>query len=117
MGYYISSKWYRSAPGMLAHWCPGCNERHFIYVKEKDSKASIVWDFNSDFNQPSFNPSICHQTNAPRNIGEMAQPVTYTKCHYFIKNGMIEFCPDSLHSLAGQTVILPDFPSHILHGD
>ncbi len=54
MGYYISSKWYRSAPGMLAHWCPGCNERHFIYVKEKDSKEFPVEEkVNSEINKIS----------------------------------------------------------------
>ena len=39
-----------------------------------------------------------------------------TLCHYFIggpagdKPGMIEFCPDSPHKLAGQTVALPPWP-------
>jgi hypothetical protein len=36
--------------------------------------------------------------------------VQRTLCHYFIRAGKIEFCGDSPHNLAGQTVDLPDWP-------
>jgi hypothetical protein len=34
-----------------------------------------------------------------------------TLCHYFIRDGKIEFCGDCPHELAGQTVPLPDVPA------
>jgi hypothetical protein len=33
-------------------------------------------------------------------------------CHYFLRDGQIEFCGDSIHALAGQRVQLPDWPEH-----
>ena len=112
MGLFLSKKIYHLMSGILAHWCPGCNERHFVYIEEENCKPGPKWSFNEDYNYPTFTPSVLHESNVARNIGEMTNPVLYTKCHYFIRNGMIEFCPDSLHRLAGQVVPLPDFPNY-----
>lgn len=79
------------------HWCPGCNSRHMIPVVA-DPEYKPNWTFNNNVESPSFQPSIHF-------VG---------RCHYFIVNGQIQFCGDSRHALAGQTVLLPDFPEHIL---
>jgi hypothetical protein len=78
---------------VLMHWCPGCNARHIINV-EKPLPNGAKWTWDGNVDAPTFSPSI-------NIVGQ---------CHYFIRNGMIEFCGDSAHELAGQTVPLPDFP-------
>lgn len=73
------------------HWCPGCNEFHVINTVERN-RWGALWTFDGNTESPTFSPSI-------NLVG---------RCHYFIRNGRIEFCGDSNHSLAGQTVPLPD---------
>jgi Family of unknown function (DUF6527) len=76
------------------HWCPGCDGPHAINV-EKPNHCNAKWSFDGNVESPTFSPSINY-------VG---------MCHYFIRGGRIEFCSDSKHALAGQTVELPDFPS------
>jgi len=99
MGIDISSKLYQShARGSergltLIHWCPGCKGPHLINVEKPNHLGAVwVWDGNADV--PTFNPSI-------NIVGH---------CHYFIHGGQIQFCGDSKHALANQTVPLPDLP-------
>ena len=66
--------------------CPGCGQWHVIQTPR--------WKFNGDQQKPTFSPSVKHSTN------------TKTTCHYFIRNGKIEFCSDSPHKLSGQTIEL-----------
>lgn len=33
-----------------------------------------------------------------------------TLCHYFLQAGMLSYCGDSPHALAGKSVPLPEFP-------
>jgi hypothetical protein len=77
---------------MLMHWCPGCNARHMINIVRDD--CGPAWDWDGSVDAPTFHPSI----NIVR------------RCHYFITGGLIQFCSDSTHALAGQIVPLPDFP-------
>ena len=77
--------------GDFNHWCQGCEQFHLINTKRKNMN-NAQWSFNGNFDKPTFNPSI-------NIIGQ---------CHYFIRNGMIEYCADSKHNLAGQTVPLLD---------
>lgn len=84
------------------HWCPACNEPHGIAVTHRN-RYGAVWTFNGNLDSPTFAPSVrCFTTE------ENGQQRTL--CHYFIKNGMIEFCGDNPHALNGQTVPLPDYP-------
>lgn len=92
----------------LMHWCPGCNEPHGIIVEGGPPQ----WTFNGDFAKPHFEPSVrvfvTHYTDD--NDVRLPEPIQETLCHYFIRGGRIEFCGDSPHALAGQTVDLPDWP-------
>lgn len=72
------------------HWCPGCDQAHHIPVYLA-AENGCKWGFNENFEKPSFTPSI-------NIVGQ---------CHYFITDGMIQFCGDSKHHLANQTVPLP----------
>lgn len=74
------------------HWRPGCQMNHVIYTDPKAQPNGHHWRFNGDLDAPTFEPSI-------NIVGQ---------CHYFIRAGKIEFCGDSKHALAGQTVDLPD---------
>lgn len=73
--------------------CPGCKHTHSVPAER--------WNFNGDVIRPTLSPSVRHYYTRP--TGE-----EITTCHYFVRDGRIEFCNDSRHSLAGQTVDLPD---------
>lgn len=60
----------------------------------KPNPWGAIWSFDGNVEAPTFSPSI-------NLVGQ---------CHYFIRAGRIEFCTDSKHELAGQTVPLPDIP-------
>ena len=74
------------------HWCPGCRMNHVIYTDSRAQPNGHKWTFDGNHEAPTFNPSI-------NIVGQ---------CHYFIRAGRIEYCSDSRHALAGQTVDLPD---------
>ncbi len=101
MGVALSPVLYQLRPGILCHWCPGCQTRHPIHVRHPDSdtKVTALWNWDGNVDQPTFSPSI-------RVLGEGL----VTECHYFIRQGQIQFCSDSPHALAGQTVPLPTIP-------
>lgn len=96
MSIRLSSKLLDTGYGMLIHWCPGCGARHFIDTEEPNGSGA-VWSWDGNKESPTFSPSI--------NI--------VGRCHYFIRNGLIEFCSDSKHELAGKAVPLPDIPDWI----
>ncbi len=106
MSIVLSSKLVQTVPGLLRHWCPGCQALHPIHVAEANGQrpSTSVWSWNKDAERPTFSPSI-------RVLGEG----NTTRCHYFIREGKIEFCRDSNHHLAGKTVELPDIPQDIDH--
>lgn len=91
---FLSRKLANVGDGMLSHYCPGCKSRHMIAVYEPFPNGAL-WTFDGNAESPTFSPSI--------NI--------VGACHYFIRAGKIEFCGDSKHDLAGQTVDLPDLPN------
>jgi hypothetical protein len=77
------------------HRCPGCNSSHYVATSGNPS-----WTFSGDDEKPSFSPSI----KVSWGNGEGSRV-----CHYFIREGNIEYCPDSTHELAGKTVPLPEY--------
>jgi len=99
-----SGKFLRKVQGGYMHQCPGCDEMHVIYTDHKNPNHN--WEFNGDLEKPTFNPSV------KITIPECTDPdfkSDRTCCHYFIRDGMIEFCSDSTHALSGQKVKLPEF--------
>lgn len=72
--------------------CPGCKRVHFIPTNKE--LYNVTWDFNGDLENPTFNPSINCNPGEPK------------QCHFFIRNGKIEFCGDCFHELNGQIVDL-----------
>ena len=96
----LSPKLMRLGPGrnMLGFWCPACAQLHVITVRRVEGYQGPVWDWNNNAERPTFSPSIKHDWGQGK------------VCHYFVREGRIQYCSDSTHDLAGQTVELPDVP-------
>ena len=91
-------------------WCPGCGDAHVV---------SSAWEV--DVESATISPSVLvHSVRrfvdsdlvgdalmAPGNA--TVSPL----CHSFVRGGRIEFLGDSTHSLAGQTVDLPEWPADL----
>ncbi len=87
------------------HWCPGCKTMHQIAV-ETPFRNGARWTWDGNAAAPTFSPSV--SISLELNIKACDRPPR--RCHYFIRAGRIEFCGDSTHALAGQSVDLPDIP-------
>lgn len=82
------------------HWCPGCEEAHGIWVESPSPNTGARWTFDGNVACPTFAPSVLVFRTNPDGSRT-------TLCHYFIRAGMLEFCGDSAHALAGRTVPIP----------
>lgn len=88
------------------HYCPACGHMHG-YAVEQPFRNGARWSFNGNGDCPSFTPSM--------NIGIGPFPDGHIdRCHYFVTDGRIQYCGDSTHAMAGQTVDLPDIPEQQL---
>lgn len=80
--------------------CPGCKDRHYIPTSPR---SQCRWTFNGSVERPTFSPSIL--------VNEVLWPdgsIGFIRCHFFVRDGRIEFCSDSKHEMAGQTVELAE---------
>lgn len=75
--------------------CPGCGIGHSFRVEGNGPR----WTFNGDVDKPTFSPSLLvrwrHQDR------DMV-------CHSFVTDGRMQFLTDCTHSLAGQTIDMPE---------
>lgn len=83
----------RRGTGAYFHWCPGCEEMHTL---------PDGWSFDGNLETPTFTPSFLHSGYSSHH-----QPRI---CHYILTNGILNFCTDSTHTLAGKSVALPKLP-------
>jgi hypothetical protein len=93
------------------HYCPGCEEEHYIptaYI----GRSGPVWSFDGNCEVPTFNPSvrITYSGSDASTTDEDGYKAPPACCHYFLHAGQLNYCADSTHALAGQTVPLPDIP-------
>lgn len=101
MGWIRGKKIYESRDGMFLFECPGCGYLHAFYTKNgplNDAGVMQNWTYNGDGDSPTINPSLNVNSKDPK-----------SRCHSWIRNGTIQFLSDSFHSLAGQTVPIPDW--------
>ncbi len=82
--------------------CPGCNYGHSFRVSLGDRPVEKgnddVWEFvNEDLESPTFTPSLLVNKDDPS-----------TRCHLFVRDGVIEFLPDCHHALKGTKVPMED---------
>jgi Family of unknown function (DUF6527) len=87
--------------GGYQHWCPGCQTKHFIPIPR--------WGFNGNLEQPTFTPSVKLSRSRYKD-GKEIPGTDHSYCHYVLTDGIINFQGDCDHSLAGQSVPLPDIP-------
>ena len=80
--------------------CPGCESHHAIYTETRND-VGAVWQFDGNMEKPTFNPSIlCRWKYGEAQVEKV--------CHFFVRQGMIEFLSDCTHALAGKTVAMVD---------
>lgn len=91
----------RNAKDRYRFECPGCETNHVV----NDS-----WQFNGDFDRPTFSPSILVSHGEMTGVSEETkrQYKLVERCHSFVRDGRIQFLDDCTHKLAGQTVELPE---------
>lgn len=115
------SKVLRSAEGGgLLFWCPGCKCAHGI---QTGAGPGPRWGWNGNAEKPTFTPSVlvrsghyvpghekgdCWCTYYAEHPEE-ERDFECTVCHSFVTDGRIQFLGDCTHSLAGQTVDLPEW--------
>lgn len=87
--------WEPGGKDTLYHWCPACEKLHVIPPKG--------WTRSGPDDSPTYSPSFLQYH--VKKSGE--------NCHYFIKNGMLEYCPDSWHK-RNDTVPMPEIPEDVV---
>lgn len=70
-------------------YCPACKRSHLFGTE---------WKFNGDFDEPTFNPSL--------NIESERSP---RRCHFFVRDGIIDYCGDSTHAFRGKAIYMEDY--------
>ena len=61
------------------------------------------WEFNGDFEKPTFRPSMLVQ------YGEHENPETgHVREHFFVTDGKIQYLSDCHHEFAGKTIDMID---------
>lgn len=90
------------SPRGWSHRCPGCQSTHVIDVDEPN-RWGARWTFDGVEDRPTFSPSVNCSWGTPD------VPPGVSRCHYFLRAGVIEYLPDCTHPLAGKSVPLPDF--------
>ena len=101
----------RRLEGGYAHWCPGCEQMH---------KLPDSWTFDGNLESPTYSPSFKHSGKLRVFVdgnwaGEWKRdaagaPLPFV-CHYILTAGVLNFCSDSTHYLAGKSVPLPPLPA------
>lgn len=87
-------------------WCQGCERVHPYRVAKglTETNDRPMWTFNGDLDKPTFSPSLLvYPSNHPDGTPYQV------RCHLFLIDGHIQYCSDSEHSLAGQTVPCPEW--------
>lgn len=106
---------------ILSFFCPGCQNYHSVGVSSEHPQS---WQWNGEDDNVTLSPSVLLRSGhfAPGHAADKPCWCDHNKrnpenihfhcvqCHSFVRNGNIEFLSDCSHSLAGQTVPLPDYP-------
>lgn len=87
-------------------WCPGCNEMHVLPWKRGG------WTFNGNTEKPTFTPSF--RITGGSGSGDRAPEGV---CHFILTDGILHFCGDSTHALAGKSVPLPQIDPETIAED
>lgn len=90
-------------------WCPGCNASHRFRTRAatkhgEDGQPTPVWQFNSNFEAPSFTPSlwIYYERGHWEGNRWAVTGDRVSVCHLHLTAGKIDYLPDCQHDLAGR---------------
>jgi len=98
---YKIENWVEGSPDWN-FFCPGYFCDHGVWINNKNSFGAR-WDWNGDMDKPTFTPSL--KITYPHWVdGVRIDDI----CHFFIRNGNIEYQGDCTHHLAGLTIELAD---------
>jgi hypothetical protein len=105
--------------------CPGCGDVHSVRTAIPPLRPGVggVWQWNGSIDKPTFSPSLLvtsghycagHQgdncwCSYNREHPDNPAPFACYRCHSYVKDGAIEFLGDCSHTLAGQTVEIPEW--------
>jgi hypothetical protein len=79
--------------------CPGCDDWHHV---------TDGWTWNDSLEKPTFNPSV---RVTYRGVDPDTNAKIETTCHFYVREGKIEYLADCTHKMAGQTVEMLDVES------
>lgn len=89
-------------PGVLAHQCPGCGERHVIDIHALSGNGKVIgWD--GDVSRPNIGEPLRFETKDGR--GHVV-----AVCEYVIRSGVAYYFENCTHALAGQSRHLQEIP-------
>lgn len=88
----------------LIFYCPACKFTHSVNV---EGHSGPQWTFNGNNDKPTFSPSVKVSWSEPSNteyeFDDRSKDIQKV-CHFFVRDGKIEYCSDSTHDLKGKTV-------------
>ena len=75
------------------HWCEPCDQVHIL-------PSGRGWTWNGDVEKPTYSPSFKHSWHeGPERVAKV--------CHYVLTDGILAYCGDCTHGMAGQSFPLP----------
>lgn len=78
-------------------WCPGCGNAHEARTISHDGKGPI-WTFDGNVDCPTIEPSL-----------RISETRGDPYCHVVVTKGMLNFCVDCGHHLAGKVIPMEAF--------
>lgn len=92
-----------------AMWCPGCKGTHVLPWKRGG------WTFKGDTERPTFAPSfrITGVMDPDFQKCDASEKGKAFVCHFVLTDGILNFCADSTHELAGKSIPLPRIPDEV----
>lgn len=100
--FLVRFKDYRSH--CIHHWCPACKELHPFAV-DKPFSNGARWTWNGKTDKPTFSPSM------NITVGPHGEEKRIERCHYWLRDGRIQYLPDCTHEMKGKTIDLPPIPA------
>lgn len=98
---------------LLVFWCRGCITHHGIPVAAEQRVG--VWKWNGDRERPTLQPSILStgtwpltEAEADRVIAGERVEARPLRCHFYLRDGILEYLSDTTHRLSGQNVPLEE---------
>lgn len=85
-------------PPSVVFYCPGCKRNHAVPYTNTRPHTGGLWFWDENQEQPTIEPSlrILTEANGP------------SHCHVVVTNGVLNYCGDCRHELAGKSVPMQD---------